>query len=253
MTVMTTAPADAGIEDAGRFLELRTRLGLTQEQLGEIAGMSPSKIGKLERGERRLTYRDAIVLARALNCDPSDLLPGQRGLSIPIEWRISAAHSEAAPEFFEVPEPRPRLPALTPIARPDQCFGAEVLDDSADRLYPPGAVLICRHFDALAAPLRLGAKVIARRFVTSLADGAIMEVLVGLVDRSISGDLLLSLRTTNRELPPAVLIRQAPVHAGFADRFSAAYSPADRPIDYAPRPDDPAEILGVVVWAITPE
>jgi SOS-response transcriptional repressor LexA len=62
-----------------RLAELRRRAGLTQDQLAERAETGRSQIVKLERGERRLTVDWMLRLARALNCEPKDLLPPEAG------------------------------------------------------------------------------------------------------------------------------------------------------------------------------
>lgn len=54
----------------------RTLRGLSLQQLADAAGTSKSQIDKLERGERRLTVDWMVRLARALACDPRDLIPG---------------------------------------------------------------------------------------------------------------------------------------------------------------------------------
>lgn len=58
-----------------RLSALRRQAGLTQDQLAQRADTVRSQIVKLERGERRLTVDWMLRLAKALNCDPKDLLP----------------------------------------------------------------------------------------------------------------------------------------------------------------------------------
>jgi transcriptional regulator with XRE-family HTH domain len=53
----------------------RTTLGLSQEELGERAGLHRTYIGALERGERNLSVRTLYRVAAALECSPADLLP----------------------------------------------------------------------------------------------------------------------------------------------------------------------------------
>lgn len=48
--------------------------GLTQEQLADLAGMSFSYIGKIERGEYNLKIHTLEKVARALECSLSALL-----------------------------------------------------------------------------------------------------------------------------------------------------------------------------------
>ncbi|MEE8607182.1 MAG: helix-turn-helix domain-containing protein [Nitrospiraceae bacterium] len=56
-----------------RIREWRRKAGLSQQALADLVGTGRSQIVKLERGERRLTYRWMQRLARHLNCRPIDL------------------------------------------------------------------------------------------------------------------------------------------------------------------------------------
>ncbi len=57
-----------------RVREVRTRLGLTQQELGRRAGMHPAYVGGVERGERNITLEAVERLARALAVAPADLM-----------------------------------------------------------------------------------------------------------------------------------------------------------------------------------
>lgn len=56
------------------FKEWRKRAGLTQEQLADRIGVTPSSISQLENGKQGFTDTTLEALAFALNCTPSDLL-----------------------------------------------------------------------------------------------------------------------------------------------------------------------------------
>jgi len=122
------------------------------------------------------------------------------------------------------------------------CFAAEVFDDSADLDFEPGTILFARRLGP-EAPVPVGAKVLARFFLepaTHSGPRTTHEILYGIVDRNIVGDLVLITRTRNRLVPRNVLIQSAaPSRAGFAER---AISPLtrDASVLYEPRPDDPA-------------
>ena len=55
-------------------LERRGRLGWTQEELGEAAGLHPSYIGQIERGNKKVSLRTLALLAHALGTTLGRLL-----------------------------------------------------------------------------------------------------------------------------------------------------------------------------------
>lgn len=52
----------------------RTRWLLTQEELAERAGVSPSTVANIERDNREPHFRTIRKLAKALDVDPTELL-----------------------------------------------------------------------------------------------------------------------------------------------------------------------------------
>jgi transcriptional regulator with XRE-family HTH domain len=52
----------------------RTDLGLSQEELAELAGLHRTYVGAIERAERNITVASLVRLAKALNCDVADLV-----------------------------------------------------------------------------------------------------------------------------------------------------------------------------------
>lgn len=64
-----------------RVRALRLERGLTTVELAERVGTSNQQIGRLERGERRLTQDWMSRLADALACEPWELLPEAPDLS----------------------------------------------------------------------------------------------------------------------------------------------------------------------------
>jgi len=57
-----------------RLREMRERRALTQMQLADLSGLSQHTISVLERGERPAQAGTRQKLARALDCDPADLV-----------------------------------------------------------------------------------------------------------------------------------------------------------------------------------
>ncbi|MDO9473734.1 MAG: helix-turn-helix transcriptional regulator [Caulobacter sp.] len=53
---------------------MRKSLSLSQETLADSAGIDRSHMGKIERGERNVTFLNLARIAAAMNCKPSELL-----------------------------------------------------------------------------------------------------------------------------------------------------------------------------------
>ena len=67
-----TIPAVVYIGD--RLREVRTRRLLTQEELAQKSGISPSTVANIERDHREPHFRTIRKLAEALGVDPTELL-----------------------------------------------------------------------------------------------------------------------------------------------------------------------------------
>jgi len=52
----------------------RKALGLSQEALADEARIDRSHMGKIERGERNVTFLNIVRISTALGCKPSSLL-----------------------------------------------------------------------------------------------------------------------------------------------------------------------------------
>lgn len=63
------------LERLGAAVRARRRaLDLSQEALADLAGIDRSHMGKIERGERNVTLLNIVKIARAVQCQPSELL-----------------------------------------------------------------------------------------------------------------------------------------------------------------------------------
>jgi transcriptional regulator with XRE-family HTH domain len=58
-----------------RLFQQREKAGMTQEALAHAAGLHWTYVGQIERGERNLTYKNVLKLARGLGIEPSELMP----------------------------------------------------------------------------------------------------------------------------------------------------------------------------------
>src|SRR5207302_573418 len=192
--------------------------------------------GALERGDKRINADTERRLRGALGCAPGELLAGAAAVaSLPLRYIISAAESETRPDAFELPEPYEWLQPGR-LADPDGCVTAEIADDSADLDFTIGTVVFVR-----AAPLHIGAKIVARFFTDpgdADAQRQTYEILYGILDQNILRDLVLVTRTRNRLVPRNALIQGTPaVRGGLAERPSALQLRSGT-IDYVPRPED---------------
>lgn len=52
----------------------RIALELSQEALADYAEIDRSHMGKIERGERNVTFLNIVRIAKAIQCKPSDLM-----------------------------------------------------------------------------------------------------------------------------------------------------------------------------------
>lgn len=52
----------------------RLSIPLSQEALADSAGIDRSHMGKIERGERNVTFLNIVRIANAVHCKPSEIL-----------------------------------------------------------------------------------------------------------------------------------------------------------------------------------
>ena len=93
---------DDGFASVGeRIRILRQHKHLTQEQLGELAGLNPSYVGQVERGQRTPSVNAIHAIARALGVDPGFLLLSPGKSNSPI-GSLMALIALATPEQVEL-------------------------------------------------------------------------------------------------------------------------------------------------------
>ena len=72
------AEIDICLQDIGnRITELRKRLGWTQEELAEIADLTPHLVSYAESGKRAMRPENLLKLSKALNVSADYLLTGE--------------------------------------------------------------------------------------------------------------------------------------------------------------------------------
>lgn len=72
--VSATTDKDQDLVRFGVAIRARRKaIGLSQEALADHAGIDRSHMGKLERGERNVTFLNILRIAKAVNCKPSEL------------------------------------------------------------------------------------------------------------------------------------------------------------------------------------
>ncbi len=59
---------------ASNLRRLRTATGLSQEELAARAGLHRTYVSSIERGRRNVSLENIFALARALGCDPRELI-----------------------------------------------------------------------------------------------------------------------------------------------------------------------------------
>lgn len=77
---------------------LREDRGLTQEQLAEKTGTTNQQIGRLENGERRLTWEWMQRIADALECHPMDLVEEAASVETSEERKLLNTYRSLPPQ-----------------------------------------------------------------------------------------------------------------------------------------------------------
>jgi len=68
------ASRDLNVMVGKNLRRLRNRLGVSQDEFADLAGLHRAYIGAVERGERNITLDTLQRIAAALKVDPTELL-----------------------------------------------------------------------------------------------------------------------------------------------------------------------------------
>ena len=73
--ISSESDQDSRLAKLGAAIRARRKAAcLSQEALADAAGVDRSHMGKIERGERNVTFLNIARIASALECRPSELL-----------------------------------------------------------------------------------------------------------------------------------------------------------------------------------
>lgn len=223
---------------ANRAKEIRELRGLSVAKAARDLAVTRGEFYKVERGERRLTDVWIGKLANYYGVPPRNLVDNGP-LSVSINYVVKkcvdspiAVQSQAVEKRWVEP------PGF--VMAPQDCVGAVIQDDSANRLYPPGTEVIVRERGKLGRRLKRGDRVLVKHFAATRAEGIVLEVVVGVLDVTVAGDLVVLLQTHNRTMAGAVVLRHG-------------VDGAVKELDYEPEDGDQGEIVGVIVAAIMPQ
>lgn len=239
------------------LVALRELKGLRAADVARQAQISQSYYSMLENETRPINPKIAAKLSPVLGVTRERLLGEDSRPLIPVRVIIAAQDSEEtlAPGIFDEPiawEPAPRR-----LIDPEECFAAQLEDDSADRDgHLAGTVFFVRPIEALRQPLRLRSKVVVRFLLTPI-DGlgrpaATQEVLYGVLNRNPLGDLELLTLSSNPLIGHSRLIQRGSAWLRTLDERIRDALPQAETVDYKPGPGDPAVILGIVEMATGP-
>lgn len=195
----------------------------------------------------------AAVLGRTLDDLYADNADETSGRPVLLRYRAASAHAASRPDVLAPSGGFPAVFLPPSIRSQDDDFAVDLCDDSADQLrYRSGDVLICRPVSASHGQVELGKHTVVR-FPPKAAADEPDEILVGQLDRSSSGELLLTIRSSRRDLFSPKIIQGVIAPEGqFTDAQIVSVNRGES-ISYVPRPEDEGEILGQVVASIKSE
>jgi SOS-response transcriptional repressor LexA len=142
-----------------KIRNLRLQKGLSLRDLAHLAALDPGYLSNLERGKQRMNLEIMATLARALEVEPSLLLPAPRKKilqndsaqailpltqSVPLISKVAAGDPK---EYTDGDYPPGFADRFIPIPlgtiRDPQAFALEVEGDSMEPRFPKGTFVIC--------------------------------------------------------------------------------------------------------------
>lgn len=257
------------VMDAEWFKTRMKQVRVTQEELAERLGRHRDVVRRILSGTQTMRIDEALVFADALRVPYAEILR-RAGVEVPtaaidetVPLRYHVADAFAAVSSGPIPESEQSLFPRPPRRNlPETAFAADVLDDSADRYYRRGAVVICVPPPELGRALTPGDRCVYVNYGTDMAAADAIEARIGVL--AVAGDgsgLLLSSATRNADKRQTVFIEreqaaisgQTRAAEAAPGRFVVPVPEQQAEIEYTPHSDDKSEIVGVILWAFTPE
>lgn len=66
---------DEALQAVGRAIRaMRAEKGISQEELSHLCQLDRSHMGRIERGERNVSFSNILRISSGLGCNPSDIL-----------------------------------------------------------------------------------------------------------------------------------------------------------------------------------
>lgn len=231
------------------MLAERVKAGLSQDDVAEKAGLSSGYYGDIERGRKRLNTDTARLIRKVLPI--TGLFEVAINTTIPVRYIVGAESSNIWQDVG-IGETGKMAPTNEKLQAIKDCFAVEIGDESADLDYPRETTLYLRPIiPGEVLPIRC--PILARFYKTPRSpDSAPSELLYGLLDRTAVGDIVLLTRSATTQLPSGKLIQSGSERLRAVSARLVNAIPQPPMIEYTARPDDPAEILGIVVYALMP-
>lgn len=188
----------------------RIDLGLTQSQLGDLAGFSQQAIAKFESGERTIDENKIYVFSKVLQLDPAEFFraTSQTASNIVIINKIGFVEAGTWQEALQLPESEWEAVCYetNDNIRGKKIFALGVKGNSMNRIFPPEkTTLICLdindYYDINTEGIQNGDYVIAQR----VSNDGKYEATVKRYTKIDSNTVILSPESTDDSFQPIVL------------------------------------------------